>query len=118
VCVRVQAWELEEGDVARNMRLCSDLCFEVGLEELSGELLLLSSERTSMAELIRGGLDSMEDEWRPVRFATKQHSFSEWAGGESTITLLRSVDEIKTLTNDHNVKLSMLLASPFIKSHR
>ena len=113
-----QAWEQEEGDVARNMRLCSDLCKQVGLEELSGELLLLSSERTSMAELIRGGLDSMEAEWRSVRFATKQHRFSEWAGGDGTITLLRSVNEIKTLTNDHNVKLSMLMASPFIKTHR
>ena len=102
----------------RNMRLCSDLCLEVGLEELSGELLLLSSERTSMAELIRGGLDAMEDEWRPVRFATKRHSFGEWAGGEGVITLLRSVDEIRALTNDHSVKLSMLMASPFIKPHR
>ena len=88
-CARAQAWELEDGDVPRNMRLCSDLCKQVGLEELSGELLLLSSERTSMAELIRGGLDSMEAEWRSVRFATKQHSFSEWAGGDGTITLLR-----------------------------
>ena len=29
-----QAWEHEEGDVARNMRLCSDLCVKVGLEQL------------------------------------------------------------------------------------
>jgi hypothetical protein len=116
--VRAQAWEFEEGDVPRNMRLCSDLCRDVGLEELAGELLLLSSERTSMGELVRSGLSSMEEEWRPVCFATKQHTFSEWEGGESSITLLRSVDEIKTISNDHSVKLSMLMASPFIKPHR
>ena len=38
----------------------------MGLEELSGELLLLSSEHTSMGELIRSGLDDMSDEWQPV----------------------------------------------------
>lgn len=102
----------------RNMRLCSDLCREVGLEELSGELLLLASERTSMGELIRGSLDLIEEEWKPVLFATKLHTFNEWSGSESSITLLRSVDEIHTLLNDHNVKLSMLRASPFIKPHR
>eukprot|EP00966_Prymnesium_polylepis_P175579 4063390-Prymnesium_polylepis.3 len=94
------------------MRLCSDLCRDVGLEELAGELLLLSSERTSMGELIRSGLSSMEEEWRPVCFATKQHTFSEWEGGESSITLLRSVDEIKTISNDHSASGCGLLYKP------